>query len=335
LTTVVAEPENSNVEKVELDTPEGMTPERIDRYLGTHPNIAVSRTRIQRLIEEGLVTVNGAPVNVKYKLRGGEAIVMTVPVRRGPMVEPEDIPLEIVHEDEHLAVINKPAGLVVHPGVGNYTGTLVHALVYHFKKLAGEGKSIRPGIVHRLDKNTCGLMVVAKTDPVFEALQEAIKNRDLKRVYLALACGHMKDEHGFIEAPIGRSTKDRMRMMVTDKNSREARTEYRLKDRFRTYDLLEVTLHTGRTHQIRVHLSHIGHPVFGDPAYGGRDNWHKGIFAPERPLGKELLEILKWQALQAKRIAFDHPVTGEKMTFTVDPPEELQKVLDTLDRKGR
>ena len=215
------------------------------------------------------------------------------------------------------------------------SGTLVHALAFHFRQLSGAGKSARPGIVHRLDKNTSGLLVVAKTDIVYEALQEAIKSRELKRIYLALVCGHMKQEQGLIDAPIGRSTKDRMRRMVTDKGSREARTEYRLLDRFRSYDLLEVTLHTGRTHQIRVHFANMGHPVFGDPDYGGREVWHRGIFAPERPLAKKLLEMHGWQALQAKRMEFVHPVTDEELKFEASLPPELQQVLDVLDSEGR
>ncbi len=323
------------VDVVELDTPEDMSSERIDRYLGSHPNIKISRTRIQKLISDGRVLVNGEAVNTKFKLKGGESIIMHIPAREAPSLKPENIPLDIVFEDDHLAVINKPIGMVVHPGVGNHSGTLVHALIYHFRTLAGTGRSIRPGIVHRLDKNTSGLLVVAKTDPVFEALQEAIQSRALKRIYLALVCGHLKEEQGIIEAPIGRSTRDRMRMMVTEKNSREAKTEYLLLDRFRTYDLLEIKLHTGRTHQIRVHFSYIGHPVFGDQEYGGRDSWHRGIFAPERPLGKQLLEMFAWQALHATRMEFKHPVTGEELKFETPPPAEFQQVLDLLSSKGR
>ncbi|MDH4035657.1 MAG: RNA pseudouridine synthase, partial [candidate division Zixibacteria bacterium] len=185
------------------------------------------------------------------------------------------------------------------------------------------------------DKDTSGLLVVARTDTVLSALQKAVQERRVTRSYSALVCGHVKEEAGTIDLPIGRSLKNRKRMTVTHVNSRESVTDYKLQDRFRSYDLLEVNLHTGRTHQIRVHFSHVGHPVFGDPDYGGRQKWHRGIFAPERLLAKKLLEILPRQALHAARLKFTHPVTGDLLDLHRDPPEDYQDLLDVLDEEGR
>lgn len=304
--------------------------ERLDRYLGLHKEIPASRTLIQALAVDGYIMVAGKTVPPNFKLRGGETIRVVIPVRLTPELVAEDIPLEIVFEDDHLAVVNKPAGLVTHPGVGNRTGTLVNAIMFHFDSLSRAGETERPGIVHRLDKETSGLLIVAKTNLVHEAMQEMIQSRDVKRTYMALICGHMKEETGIIDLPLGRARTDRMRMTVTRRQSREAQTEYLLQERFRSYDLLEVKLHTGRTHQIRVHFSHLGHPVFGDPQYGGREVWHQAQFGPERPLGRKLLGLLSRQALHAKELKFVHPITEELIHLICEPPEDFQQVLDIL-----
>ncbi|MFQ5452955.1 MAG: RluA family pseudouridine synthase, partial [Candidatus Zixiibacteriota bacterium] len=221
-----------------------------------------------------------------------------------------------------------------HPAVGNRTGTLVNALLYHFEKLSQTSSVDRPGIVHRLDKGTSGLLLVAKEDNVFLKLQKALQAREIKRTYLTLVCGHMKDKEGTIDLPIGRSIKDRKKLTVTYLASRQAATSFKLLKRYRSYDLLDVNLHTGRTHQIRVHFSHLGHPVFGDPEYGGREKWHRGIFAPERPLAKKLLSLINHQALHAKRLGFVHPVNKKNMTFEAKLSDDFHIILNMLEKEG-
>jgi len=228
-------------------------------------------------------------------------------------------------------VVNKPAGMVTHPGIGNNTGTLVNALVFHFGQLSTEGGVDRPGIVHRLDKDTSGLLVVARTDAIYAALQQAIQKREMKRSYVALVWGHVKEEEGTIDLPIGRSLRNRTRMAVTHSGSREAVTHYRVSRRYPVVDFLEMSLETGRTHQIRVHLSHVGHPVLGDPDYGGRDKRLKSVFGPERPLARQLLSLIDRQALHAQRLEFDHPGTGCRLKFEAPLPEDFRQVLKILD----
>lgn len=326
---------DQNDATVVITVPPGVSPQRLDSYLAAHDDLNLTRSRIQKLFESGHITLNGQPAIKKHRIKGGETVTLVIPPAEKMHLESEPIPLDIVHEDEHLVVVNKPAGMVTHPGIGNYTGTMVNALLHHFGNLPLAGGADRPGIVHRLDKDTSGLLVVARTDAVLTALQEAVQERRVTRSYLALVCGHMKEEEGTIDLPVGRSMKNRKKMTVTHVNSREAVTNYKFLDRFRSYDLLEVNLHTGRTHQIRVHFSHVGHPVFGDPDYGGRQKWHKGIFAPERLLARKLLDMLPRQALHAARLEFTHPMTGELLDLHRDPPDDFQNLLDTLDKEGR
>lgn len=328
-------PSDQDNATVVITVPPGVSPQRLDSYLAARDDLDLTRSRILKLFEKGLITLNGRPVVKKHRVKGGETVTLVIPPVERAHLEGEAIPIDIVHEDEHVIVVNKPAGMVTHPGAGNYTGTLVNALIHHFGSLPLSGGADRPGIVHRLDKDTSGLLVVARTDAVLTALQEAVQERRVTRSYLALVCGHMKEDEGTIDLPVGRSMKNRKKMTVTHVNSREAVTNYKFLDRFRSYDLLEVNLHTGRTHQIRVHLSHVGHPVFGDPDYGGRQKWHKGIFAPERLLAKKLLDILPRQALHAARLKFKHPITGELLDLHRDPPEDFQQLLDVLDKEGR
>ena len=317
-----------------LQIPPEAAAERLDRYLGSLKELNLSRTRIQKLIGDGLVAVNGRRVSKRHLLAGGEAVTVTVPPPSATDIVAEDIPLDIVHEDSHLAVINKPAGMVTHPGAGNYSGTLVNALMYHVRDLASGSAVERPGIVHRLDKNTSGLLLVAKSDTAYQQLQKSIQRREVQRTYLALVCGHLAEDRGVIDRPIGRSIKDRKKMTVTTVASREAITQFERLERYRSYDLLEVGLLTGRTHQIRVHFSHLGHPVFGDPEYGGRHKWVRGLFAPERPLARKMLEIIDHQALHARRLAFDHPVTGERIELEADLPADFEELLELLKREG-
>lgn len=326
---------DQNASVIEIEIPTDISPQRVDRYLASCQDLDISRSRIQRLFEDGLVTIDGRTAIKKQRIKGGETIVLTIPPAPQMHLEGEDIPIDIVYEDEHLAVVNKPSGMVTHPATGNYGGTLVNAMIHYFGKMSDLGGADRPGIVHRLDKNTSGLLIVARDDTAFLALQKAVQEREVARSYLALVCGHMKEDAGTIDLPIGRSLKDRKKMIVTHHRSREAVTSYKLLDRYRSYDLLEVNLHTGRTHQIRVHLSHLGHPVFGDPEYGGRQKWHRGIFAPERLLAKRLLEIMPRQALHAARLEFTHPITQEKLSLHRDPPEDFRALLQMLDNEGR
>jgi len=308
---------------------------RLDLYLSGLADLGLTRSKVQKLIESGKVTVNGLATASKQLLRGGESIVIDVPAPAPIGVLGEDIPLNVAYEDEHLLVVDKPAGMVSHPAAGVYYGTLVNALVYRFAHLPAFSVGERPGIVHRLDKNTAGLLLVAKTENVLAQLQAALQKRDIHRTYAALVCGHMQDDEGEIDLPIGRSVRDRTKMTVSGAQSRQAVTRYQLGDRFRSYDLLEIGLLTGRTHQIRVHLAHLGHPVFGDPEYGGREKWHRGIFAPERQLAKRLLSLISRQALHAKRLEFKHPVTGLTVIVESPLPADFQSVLNLLDSDGR
>jgi len=318
-----------------VTVPEDTEPARIDSYLSGHENVHLSRTRIQKLIDCGRITVNNRPVASSLLLKGGEKIAISLPEPPKMHVEPEDIAIALAYEDEYLVVVDKPAGMLTHPSIGVKTGTMVNALLHRLGKLPAHAWAERPGIVHRLDKGTSGLLLVAKTDEAMLKLQLALKARDIHRTYLALVCGHMTNDTGKIDLPIGRSMQDRTKMAVDGAAPRDAVTRYRLRDRFRSYDWLEVDLQTGRTHQIRVHLSHLGHPVFGDPEYGGREKWHRGIFAPERQLAKELLSLIEHQALHACRLSFVHPVTEQTVTVESPLPADYQGVIDLLNKQGR
>ncbi len=327
--------ESSETKTVTLTVPSSMKSRRLDTFLASQPSLSLTRTKAQKLIAEGLVLVDGKAVAKNYPLKGGEHISVTIPPPPKVDLAPEDIPLEIVFEDEFLAVVNKPAGLVTHPGAGNYSGTLVNALIHHFGTLAHGSGVERPGIVHRLDKDTSGLIVVAKTDETYLALQQQMQERKINRTYLALICGHMPSDEGTIELPIGRSPKDRKKMAVVSVGSRQAKTSYTVKRRFRTYDLLAVRLHTGRTHQIRVHFSHVGHPVFGDPEYGGRNKWHRGIFGPERRFARRLLGLIDRQALHAYKLEFTHPHSKEPLSFQCPLPADFARLLQVLEEEGQ
>lgn len=320
---------------INVEVPGNLEPVRIDSFLSESEQMNLSRTKIQKLIEDHQVTVNGKPVNSNYLLKGGESIEVLLPEPRSIYLAPEDIEISIPYEDEYLAVVDKPAGMLTHPSFGVKTGTLVNALLHRLGKLPSHAWAERPGIVHRLDKGTSGLLVVAKTDEVMLKLQTALKARDIHRAYLALVCGHMPTDTGVIDLPIGRSTRDRTKMAVNGAEPRDAVTRFKLLDRFRSYDWLEVNLETGRTHQIRVHLSHLGHPVFGDPEYGGREKWHRGVFAPERLLAKQLLSLIEHQALHACKLAFSHPVTGKPVSVESSPPADYQSVIRLLEELGQ
>jgi 23S rRNA pseudouridine1911/1915/1917 synthase len=325
-------PDNQPI-SIEIVVPDGAASERLDAFLGNCKETNITRSKAQKLITNGLVSVNDDDVSKSYKVQPGDVVAVTIPPEEHIHLVGEDLPLEIAYEDEHLVVVNKVAGMVTHPAVGNPTGTLVNALIYRFGKMSQIKGNHRPGIVHRLDKDTSGLLVVAKNDVVFIKLQEMMQAREISRKYKALVVGHMNEDEGEIDVPIGRSPKDRQKMGVVseERGGRAAVTRYQLLKRYRVFDLLDVSLVTGRTHQIRVHMAHMAHPVFGDADYGGRDKILKGIFAPERPLVKELLEILPRQALHAYSLEFIHPVTGEKVSFQSELPGDYAQVIERLE----
>jgi len=304
---------------------------RIDLFL-SQEKLELSRSFVHKLILNKHIFVNGKPVKPSHKIKEGEQIQIEIPPLEKPSLEPENIPLDIVYEDSDLLVVNKKAGMVVHPAAGNFSHTLVNALLFHCQDLSGINGVLRPGIVHRLDKNTSGLMVVAKNDSAHLSLAEQIKNRTLLREYAALVWGHMPTEEGVIEAPIGRALKDRKKMAVTMVKGRESLTQYKVLERFGICDLLSIRLKTGRTHQIRVHLSYLNHPVLGDPEYGGRQKWLKGIFDQERPLAQKLLTLIDRQALHAKKLGFLHPRTKKYQEFDSTQPEDIENVLYFIRR---
>jgi 23S rRNA pseudouridine1911/1915/1917 synthase len=284
----------------------------------------ITRSAAARLIEEGQIKVCGRCEPKKYTVKSGDAIEITLPECREAEALPENIPLDVVYEDEYIIVINKPKGMVVHPAPGNYTGTLVNALLYHCRdSLSGIGGVTRPGIVHRIDKDTSGLLVVAKCDEAHNALSEEMKHHGIVREYRALVTGGFKDDTGTVNYPIGRHPVDRKKMaVILDGNhtAREAITHYTVLERFGGISYLALELETGRTHQIRVHMSYTGHALLGDEVYSK----NKTQFEKKHPL------LFSGQALHAKRLTLTHPKTGERMTFECDLPDEFEKALELL-----
>lgn len=299
-----------------IEVPENFEGERIDKFLSVLLEDS-SRNAIQKLIENGKVLVNGAVVNKKYKVSTDDEIKM-LPSELKPLdAEPENIPLDIVYEDEHLLVVNKPRGMVVHPAPGNYSGTLVNALLYHCKdSLSGINGILRPGIVHRIDKDTSGLLIVAKTDKAHIGLAQQIKEHSFTREYNAVIVGHLKEREGTVNAPIGRNPKDRKKMCVTMLNSKNAVTHYNTIEDYEGYSHISLKLETGRTHQIRVHMAHLGHAVAGDYVYG---NDKKSAY-------------LNGQCLHAIKIGFVHPITQEYLEFTSELPDYFTEFLNKLKR---
>lgn len=294
---------------------------RLDRFVSDH--LDLSRTRAQKLVSAGLVTIDGRAGKKSEVVEVGASVVVTIPPVEEVKLEAEDIPLDIVFEDEQLLVVNKAAGMVVHPAPGHRRGTLVNALLWHVPDLAGVGGRARPGIVHRLDRDTSGLLVVAKTDRAHRVLSDALRARRVKRFYLAAAWGHLTESPHIVDAPIGRDPRDRKRMTVTE-DGRTATTRLEVKERWKRADLLQVALKTGRTHQIRVHLAHIGHPVVGDAVYGV--GWERGLGGPSRRWVDEMSRRIKRQFLHAAELSFVHPESGEVVHFRAELPPELATV---------
>lgn len=288
--------------------------ERIDVYISMSLE-DMSRNSVQKLIADGRVTVNEKLIKSNYKIKINDVIKIIIPEPELLDVKAENIDINIVYEDNDLAVINKPQGMVVHPAAGHYGGTLVNGLMYHLKDLSSINGVMRPGIVHRLDKNTSGLMLVAKNDKSHNFLAACLKEHSINRIYYALVEGNVKDDVGKVDAPLGRSEKDRKKRAVTTKNSKNAVTNYRVVKRYGKYTLLKLKLETGRTHQIRVHMKYIGHAVVGDDVYGSKLN----------KFG------LEGQLLHSKTVGFIHPTTGEYMEFDSELPEYFQRVLKIID----
>lgn len=299
---------------------------RLDVFL-SQKDPALSRSQIKRLIEKGHVQVGGRKAKAGLRLREKDMIILTLPEPQRLEVQAEAIPLRVLYEDRHLIVIDKPAGMVVHPGAGNYSGTLVNALLHRCPDLPGIGGVLRPGIVHRLDKDTSGVLVVAKDDHSHRSLADQFKKHTPRRRYLGMVFGQMAEE-GQIEAEIGRHPAHRKKMSTRPRKGREAKTHWRVLEKFRHFTFVEFRLETGRTHQIRVHLSSLGHPLLGDPLYGGRRRL--GSVAP-LPL-RQGLQRLSRQALHAASLGFVHPATGEAMEFSSALPQDMQDALFLLRR---
>jgi len=304
---------------------------RLDKFLSDlMPN--ASRTKIQDLAKNGNILVNDQTQKPNYKVKPGDeiSVVMPYPVREIEL-KPENIPLEVIYEDDSLVVINKQAGLVVHPGYGNFDGTLVNALLYHFEKLAQKAdEPDRPGLVHRLDKDTSGVMVIAKTEKALTHLSKQFFDRTNDRRYYALVWGDFNEDEGIIEGHIGRSHKDRKVMDVFEEGEfgKPAKTRYKVLERFGYVTLVECKLESGRTHQIRAHFKHIKHPLFADPTYGGNKILKGTTFTKYKQFIQNNFSILNRQALHAKKLSFTHPTTGEWMEFESDLPDDFQQVLE-------
>lgn len=287
---------------------------RLDKYISEHIE-NLSRTRVKELIKEKNILVNKKQEKVSYKVQAGDEISVTVPAVKPLDLTPENIPLDIVYEDDDVIVVNKPQGMVVHPSAGHPDHTLVNALLYHTRNLAASPEGFRPGIVHRIDKDTSGLLMIAKNSQARESLEKQLANKTNERYYLAIVHGNFGEENGKIDAPIGRNPNDRKKMAVV-KNGKNAVTHFKVLEQFKNYSLIKCKLETGRTHQIRVHLSYIGHPVAGDPLYG-----------PKKTLKGS------GQFLHAEVLGFKHPKTGKQLTFEVKPPKIFEDTLNELRRE--
>lgn len=296
-------------EKIRIEVENLEKNERIDKYLSSKLDDSFSRAKIQKLIDDELVLVNDKVIKSSYKVSNGDVILIT-DKEEDMSVKPEKMDIDIVYEDDDVMVINKKSGVVVHPAPGNYSGTLVNGLMYLSKDLSHVNGEFRPGIVHRIDKDTSGLLIVAKNDKAHRILAEELKEKKVKRKYIALVSGVINHDLGEIDAPIGRDPSDRKKMCVTSTNSKDAITHFRVLERYKNASLIECELETGRTHQIRVHMKYINHPVINDPVYGKNNHGEFG------------------QLLHAKEITFTHPTTKEVMTFSCEVPEEFNKILE-------
>ena len=318
--------------KYRFEAPEGKKKERIDTFL-TNAIENATRSKVQKLIDAGLVTVNSKVIKANYQVKPLDIIEAVQPISPRPEdVEPENIPLNVIYEDEYLIVVNKPAGMVAHPAYANYTGTLVNALLHHSKSLSNVNEPERPGIVHRLDKETSGLLVVAKDDFTHAMLAEQFSKHSAEREYHAICWGRFEKNEGKIETFITRSKKDRKIFTVSKSEGKKAITLYKVVEEFEFATHLKLNLKTGRTHQIRVHLSSIGKPVFGDPAYGGRTVRYGSSLPKIKIRIHNLLELMPRQALHAKTLGFVHPHKKEFMRFDSELPDDIKELIKELKR---
>ncbi len=300
----------AGLETVTAETEDAGT--RADVFLAA--KLGVSRSNMQKLLEDGRVKRGEKIIKANYKVRAGEMFVVDIPEPEPIEAVPENIPLDIIYEDDDVVVLNKARGMVVHPAPGNYTGTLVNALLYHCSNLSGINSAIRPGIVHRLDKDTSGIMIVAKNDAAHISLSQQIQSKTAVRTYLAVVRGNIKTDSGTIETQIARDKNDRKKMAVVKEGGRDAITDYEVLERFGKYTLVRCKLRTGRTHQIRVHMEYLGYPLVGDPKYSPM----------KTPFG------IKGQALHSHTLEFTHPRTGERMKFEAPLPEDMHKIITRL-----
>ena len=310
----------------EIIVPAGKKKERLDVFLTNHVENA-TRNKVQRAILAGTVLVDHKAVKASHQVSPGEVIHITLPRPPPQKALPEDIPIDVVYEDDDVLVVNKPAGMVTHPAYGNHTGTLVNALLYHSRNLSSISDPARPGIVHRLDKDTSGLMVIAKTDQAHAKLAKQFAGRTIQREYWAIVWGTFTKKHGTIETLLGRSKSDRKKMAVVAEG-KQAITEYTVLEQFPYLSLVKLKLRTGRTHQIRVHLAYINHPVFGDPVYNGRHLVAGPGTMKQKCEVRHLLANLHRQALHAKTIGFKHQSTHKEMLFDSEVPDDIELVLD-------
>jgi 23S rRNA pseudouridine1911/1915/1917 synthase len=324
------EAENDDLyNSIEITVDKNQAPLRIDKYVITHSALT-SRTKVQSAAKANSLLVNGEAVKSNYKVRPLDKILMIYP--KSPHtadLSPENIPLDIVFEDEYLMVINKPPGLVVHPGVGNTHGTLVNALLYHVQDLPGESRE-RAGLVHRIDKDTSGLLVIAKTDEAMSHLSKQFFDRTINRRYWALVWGDFEEDHGTVEGHIGRDSRNSKNYSVYPRGDqgKHARTHYKVLERFAYASLVECKLETGRTHQIRVHMKHIGHTLFNDEKYGGNRILKGTIYSKYKQFVDNAFEVCPRQALHAKSLGFTHPISGEEMFFESQLPDDMEQLVD-------
>lgn len=322
--------------KILIQVAPGQSRLRIDKYLAQHIENS-SRTKIKNAINENLVSVNGSKVKANYLVSGGDVIDITLPqIPQKEDVKPENIPLDILYEDNYLMIINKPAGMVTHPAYKNYSGTLVNALMYYlggkltgFTESSGDIGKERAGIVHRLDKMTSGILVTAKDEQTQRKLSKLFSSHNIEREYNAVVWGHLKSRSGIIDKPIGRDPRDRKKFTVNEKG-KNAVTEYKVIKEFDFTSLVKLKLHTGRTHQIRVHLHSIGHPVFGDPEYDGRKPHGVQLNSKLKQRINNLLELMPRQALHARILGFTHPVTGKYLRFESELPQDMKSLIEKL-----
>jgi 23S rRNA pseudouridine1911/1915/1917 synthase len=329
---VKSEEPNPQTTVYQFIVPEGHSEnQRLDAYITQFVQNA-TRNKVQEAIKAGHVLVNDKPAKNSYRMQPGDRIDIELPKPPPPEAKAEDIPIDIVFEDEHLLIVNKPAGMVVHPAYGNWTGTLVNGLLHHTDQLSDtDDDVIRPGIVHRLDKNTSGLLVVAKNDHIHAKLSELFSTHDIERKYHALVWGLFPEQQGTITGNIGRSRTDRKKMAVVDHDmGKHAVTHYRVLEELELLSYVELQLETGRTHQIRVHCSHLNHPVFGDLEYGGSSVRYGANTGGRKDLFEKLFKLMPHQCLHAKTLGFEHPITGEALFFESELPDAFTSILESL-----